>query len=313
MASFSLDALPSLAGRRVVVTGGNSGIGWEAARMFAARGGHVVLACRDPGRAEAAAARLREAVPGASVELQALDLASLTSVAAFAERLAAAAPTLDRLVNNAGIMAVPEGRTQDGFESQLGTNHLGHFALTARLLPLLVAAGRPDQPARVVTVSSTMHRRSDLHFDDLMLSRGYHPWVAYGQSKLANLLFTYELDRRLRAAGLPVRALACHPGYAATNLQNSMRRGAFMSWMTDLGNRLVAQSAEGGAWPTVHAALSAEVDGGDYVGPGGLFEIGGPPRKVASNRASHDRESQRRLWDLSEQLTGVRFEGLGAG
>ena len=292
-----------------VITGGNSGIGLEAAKVLVSRNATVVLACRDARKMGEAAASLRAAGAG-RVEQVVLDLSSLASVRSAATELAGRFPQIDVLVNNAGVMALPEAKSADGHELQFATNHLGHFALTARLLPLLVAAGTPERPARVVNVSSTMHRRANLNFDDPMLTRGYHPWVAYGQSKMANLLFTYELDRRLRAAGLPVRALACHPGYAATNLQNTMRRGAFMTLATDLGNRLVAQSAEGGAWPTVHAALSPEVDGGDYVGPGGLFEIAGPPRKVASNRASHDADSQRRLWELSERLTGVRFEGL---
>jgi NAD(P)-dependent dehydrogenase (short-subunit alcohol dehydrogenase family) len=281
--------IPSQAGRTVVVTGGNSGLGLETARALAAAGAHVVLAVRDVSRGEQAAAGL----PG-SVEVRRLDLADLSTVHAFAE---AWTGPLDVLVNNAGIMAVPEGRTADGFELQFGTNHLGHFALTNLLLPVVTE--------RVVTVSSGLHRSGRIALDDLNWERRrYSPQGAYGQSKLANLLFTLELQRRLTAAGSPVRATAAHPGWAATNLQSgsgSQVKDAAMA----LGNRLFAVSGEQGALPTLFAA-TADVPGGSYAGPDGPFMRGGPTLAGRSPAAS-DAELARELWTASAELTGVDF------
>jgi NAD(P)-dependent dehydrogenase (short-subunit alcohol dehydrogenase family) len=301
--------VPDQSGRTLVVTGANSGIGFEAAATLAAAGAHVVLACRDPVRAGEAAAQLRTRHPGASLETLPLDLASLASVRDFAKAFGDRHARLDVLVNNAGVMAIPRRTTADGFEMQLGTNHLGHFALTGLLLPLLLATAG----ARVVTVSSTAHRPGRMHWDDLQSERSYSRWGAYGQSKLANLLFTFELDRRARAAGRDLVAVACHPGYAGTNLQFVGARMDGSRWMESLmrwANRVFAQDAAMGALPTLYAATAPDVRGGDYYGPDGMFEAWGHPKKVASSARSRDREAARRLWEISEELTGVRYPAL---
>jgi NAD(P)-dependent dehydrogenase (short-subunit alcohol dehydrogenase family) len=280
----------------VVVTGGNSGLGLATARALAAAGARVVLAVRDPARGEQAAAGLR-----GDVEVRRLDLADLSSVRAFA---AAWTGDLDVLVNNAGIMAVPAGRTADGFELQFGTNHLGHFALTNLLLPHVTD--------RVVTVSSGLHRSGTIVLDDLNWERRpYSPSRAYGQSKLANLLFTLELQRRLTAAGSPVRATAAHPGWAATNLQahsGSRLKDAAMA----LGNRLLAVSGEQGALPTLFAA-TADVPGGSYAGPDGFSEMRGYPTLVGRTAEASDVALAGRLWAASAELTGVDFPAAVAG
>lgn len=299
------DDIPELHGKTVLITGANSGIGLEAARHLARRGPRLLLACRNLEKGEAAAERVREAGPEATVELVSLDLADLESVRAAAEQVNDRVERLDILIDNAGVMATPERRTADGFELQLGTNHLGHFALTGRLLPRLVAS----EAARVVVVSSGMHKIGKIDFDDLNWEHGYDRWRAYGQSKLANLLFCYELQRRLEKQHPNVISLACHPGYASTHLQTA---GAEMSGNTltagvmKIGNTLFAQSAEAGAWPTVFAATSPDVHGGDYVGPG-IFRIWGRPTRQRSSGRSHDVEVAQRLWEVSEELTGVRF------
>ncbi len=297
--------------RTVLVTGGNSGIGLEAVRAMAALGDRVVLASRDASRGAAARADVLHTAPDADVELLALDLADLSAVERAAGEALERHPRLDVLVNNAGVMATPLRRTADGFELQLGTNHLGHFALTGRLLPALLAAPAP----RVVTVSSGAHRIGGIDFSNLDGSRGYSRWRAYGQSKLANLLFTAELQRRVVAAGLPLRSVAAHPGYAATNLQ---ARGPQMSGsrlgeaLAALGNRLLAQPAVAGALPTVHAATAAHVRGGDYFGPDGPFEARGRPARADRSAAARDEATARRLWEVSQDLTGVRYDALGA-
>jgi NAD(P)-dependent dehydrogenase (short-subunit alcohol dehydrogenase family) len=283
---------------RIVVTGGNGGLGLETVKALARDGHRVVLACRDRARGDEAA----RGVTGA-VEVAELDLASLASVRAFAERFDG---TLDVLVNNAGVMAIPRSETTDGFEKQLGTNHLGHFALTALLWPRL----RETPGARVVTVSSTAHKLGKMDFDDLMGTRKYSPWGAYGQSKLANLLFSFELARRIDKAGLGLRSVACHPGYANTNLQMvgpQASGSAFMGAMMRMSNALFAQSAEAGAWPTEFAALRDEAVNGSFIGPGGLFERAGKPKLVRGNARANDLDDARRLWDESEKLTGVSF------
>ena len=302
--------VPSLRSRTIVVTGANSGIGLEAARTLAGAGAHVVLACRDPRRAESAASKLRAANPGAELEILPLDLASLASVREFASAFSARHARLDVLVNNAGVMAIPRRTTADGFEMQLGTNHLGHFALTGLLLPRLLVAPAP----RVVTVSSTAHRMGRMRFDDLHGERSYRRWRAYGQSKLANLLFSYELDRRTRAAGRALVAAACHPGYSATNLQlvgPRMDGSRGMETLMDWANRVFSQDASMGSLPTLFAATAPSVQGGDYYGPDRMFETWGHPTKVGSSARSRDVQSARRLWEVSEELTGVRYEGLG--
>jgi NAD(P)-dependent dehydrogenase (short-subunit alcohol dehydrogenase family) len=304
---WTAQQMPEVTGKVAVITGANSGIGLVAARELARKGAQVVLAVRSIERGEEAARSIRAFAPGASVEVAPLDLSSLASVRAFAESLGARHRKLDLLVNNAGVMALPRRTTADGFELQFGTNHLGHFALTGLLLPRLVAAGGP---ARIVTVSSNLHRRGRMAFDDLMGERRYDKWGAYAQSKLANLLFTYELDRRLRAAGLPVLAVACHPGFAATNLQLAgprMEGSRVVEAVSSFASSLFAQSAEMGALPTLYAAVAPDVQGGDYIGPDGFVELRGYPRKVGSSAASRDADAARRLWEVSEQLTGTRY------
>ncbi len=282
--------IPDQTGRTAVVTGANSGLGLATAQALAGAGAHVVLAVRDTARGEAAAATVR-----GSVEVRPLDLADLSSVREFA---AGWHGDLDLLINNAGVMNTPEARTKDGFETQFGTNHLGHFALTNLLLPHITD--------RVVTLSSTAHRTSPrVRFDNLDLTGEYSPWAAYSQSKLANLLFTLELQRRLGAAGSPVRALAAHPGWAATNLQGndaSFLRGLFLR----LGNRLVAQDSRAGALPTLYAAVQ-DLPGASFVGPDGMFELRGAPTLVGRSAAAGDPAAARRLWTVSEELTGVAF------
>ncbi|QBJ97306.1 SDR family NAD(P)-dependent oxidoreductase [Rhodococcus sp. ABRD24] len=276
-------------GRTFVVTGANSGLGAEAAKALAKAGAHVVLACRDVGKGRAVAADL-----GSNVEVRRLDLADLSSVREFADSV----DGLDVLVNNAGVMAVPLRRTADGFEMQIGTNHLGHFALTGLLL------GRIRD--RVVTMSSTMHKIGTIDLDDLNWERRpYKRWPAYGQSKLANLLFTYELQRRLAATGSKVKALASHPGYAATNLQSHTEsiQGRIMT----LANPVIAQSAEMGVLPMLYAATVPDAIGGSYLGPSSLFETRGYPKVVGSSRKSRDERVAGQLWSLSEQLTDITY------
>jgi NAD(P)-dependent dehydrogenase (short-subunit alcohol dehydrogenase family) len=279
-----------MTGRTAIVTGANSGIGRAAAHALAGAGARVVLAVRDTDKGSAAAATM----PG-ETEVRRLDLASLESVREFA---AAWDGELDLLINNAGVMVPPLTRTADGFELQFGTNHLGHFALTNLLLGHVTG--------RVVTVSSTGHRVGGIDFDDLNWERKpYKPWRAYGQSKLANLLFTAELQRRLTEAGSTVLAMAAHPGYAATNLQFKSQRRA-LDLISTIGNRLVAQDEAGGALPTLYAAV-ADIPGNSFAGPDGFLEQRGGPTLVGRSETAADAELARRLWDASEELTGVRF------
>jgi NAD(P)-dependent dehydrogenase (short-subunit alcohol dehydrogenase family) len=309
MSGWTADDIPDLTGKTIIVTGGNSGIGYEAALQLARKGANVVLACRDPGRAGDAAERIRSGFSAASVGVMALDLASLASVRSFAEEFSHRHARLDVLCNNAGVMALPYRRTEDGFEMQLGTNHLGHFALTGLLLERLLST----EGARVVNVSSTAHRMGKMRFDDLQSERGYGKWRAYGQSKLANLLFTYELQRRLAAAGADAISVACHPGYAATNLQLAgprMQGSSMLERMSSLANALFAQSAAMGALPTLYAATAPDVCGGDYIGPDGFGETWGHPKKVGSNARSRNGSDAARLWEISEELTGVHYEVL---
>jgi len=285
--------IPSQAGRTAVVTGGNSGLGLATARALARAGASVVLAVRDPGRG----ARAAESVEG-EVTVRQLDLADLTSVRAFADGWSG---DLDVLVNNAGIMMVPAGRTADGFELQFGTNHLGHFALTNLLLPHVTD--------RVVTVSSGLHRSGVIDLDDLNWQRrAYNATGAYGQSKLANLLFTLELQRRLTSAGSPVRALAAHPGYSATNLQGRTGNRIADGGMR-LANLVIAQSDARGALPTL-AAATRDLPGGSYLGPDGFQEMRGYPVLVGRSAAAGDPELARRLWEASAELTGTDLPAL---
>jgi NAD(P)-dependent dehydrogenase (short-subunit alcohol dehydrogenase family) len=306
MSAWTPSNIPDQSGRTFVVTGANSGIGLVTARELARKGASVILACRSLDRGETAAQSLRDAVLDAKVSVSKLDLASLQSIRAFAERFHRENETLDGLINNAGLMALPRTLTEDGFEMQIGTNHLGHFALTGLLLPALFRA----KSARIVNVSSQAHRMGSMHFDDLMGEKHYEKWAAYGQSKLCNLLFTYELARRLEKTHPDLRVTAAHPGYSATDLQRKgpeAEGSAFMGGLMKVANALFAQSSDTGALPTLRAATDPDAKSADYFGPRGPFEIGGAPVKVDSNERSHDLESAKKLWEMSEELTKVHF------
>ena len=298
--------IDDLSGRTAVVTGANSGLGLASAQALAAAGARVLLACRDRARSADALARVAAEATGEAPEVVRLDLADLDSVAAAADDVAGRTDRLDLLLNNAGVMAIPLRRTAQGHEAQLGTNHLGHFALTGRLLPVLLAAERP----RVVTTSSFMHHLGRMRWDDLDWQRGYRKWEAYGQSKLANLLFTFELDRRARAAGCSLVAAAAHPGYASTALQQrgpEMSGNKAMALTMRLGNAAMAQPPQAGALPQLYAAVAPDVEGGDYIGPGGPFELRGSPKKVRAAKRAYRGADAERLWQASEALTGVEY------
>jgi len=307
--SWSLATMPALDGRTVVVTGANSGLGFEASRVFALKGADVVLACRSVERGDRAREEIEAEFPASSLEVRKLDLGSLDSVASFAASLREERDRLDVLCNNAGVMAIPRSETDDGFETQFGVNHLGHFALTGRLLPLLCST--PGE-SRVVTQSSGLHERGEMAFEDPMGERSYDRWDAYAQSKLANLLFAYELQRRLDDANVTdVLSVGCHPGYAATNLQyrGPEARGSRARLLAmKLANAVVAQSARRGALPMLYAASSEHVKGGEYVGPGGPLNMRGTPAIQQSSPASYDRDDASQLWTVSEELTGVTYE-----
>jgi NAD(P)-dependent dehydrogenase (short-subunit alcohol dehydrogenase family) len=301
MAKWTTNDIPDLAGKRAIVTGANSGIGYHTALELARHGATVVLACRSAERGRKALEAIRAAAPDADAELGALDLADLASVRAFAE---AHREPLDLLVNNAGVMALPRRTTADGFEMQFGTNHLGHFALTGLLLPALL--GRPS--ARVVTVTSMVHWVGRLDFGNLDAERAYHKWPAYAQAKLANLVFAKELDRRA-----PFISVASHPGYATTNLQHAgptMTGSKASAAIMTAGNALLGQSAAAGAWPSLYAATATGVEGGRCYGPGGPAQSRGTPRRVRTARRADDPALARRLWEVSEERTGVSYDAL---
>jgi NAD(P)-dependent dehydrogenase (short-subunit alcohol dehydrogenase family) len=301
MAKWTTTDIPDQTGRVAVITGANTGLGYETAAALAAKGAHVVLAVRNLDKGKDAAALIHKRNPAAEVNLQELDLTSLDSIRAAAEQLRSDHDRIDMLVNNAGVMWTPESTTKDGFELQFGTNHLGHFAFTGLLLDRLL----PVAGSRVVTVSSIGHRiRADIHFDDLQWERGYSRVGAYGQAKLANLMFTYELQRRLAPHGTTIAA-AAHPGGSRTELSRNLPsplRGVF-----NVVEPLVAQDAATGALPTLRAATDPGVHGGQYFGPDGFGQMRGHPKVVASSAKSHDVEVQKRLWAVSEELTGVVY------
>jgi len=304
--AWTADDIPDLSGKTIDVTGGNSGIGYEAALEFARKRADVILACRDLGKARTAAAQITSSAPGAKVDVMELDLSNLASVRGFSDAFHLQHQALHVLCNNAGVMAIPYRQTADGFEMQFGTNHLGHFALTGLLLDRLLAT----EGARVVNVASGAHRFGSIRFDDLQWKNGYRKWRAYGQSKLANLLFTLELQRKVDAAGKKLLTVACHPGYAATNLQAvgpKMSGSSIMEYLSEAGNRLLAQSAAMGALPTEYAAVAPDVKGGDYIGPDGMAELWGHPARVGRNAAAQDGAAASRLWEISEQLTKVHY------
>ncbi|WP_461169008.1 oxidoreductase [Arthrobacter sp. Z1-15] len=302
MRTYSAGDVPDQSGKTAVVTGSNSGLGLQTALVLAAKGARVELACRDAKRGEAAMERIRAETGNDDVRVRQLDLGSLESVRAFA---AAQERPVDLLINNAGVMATPHRTTADGFELQFGVNHLGHFALTGLLLPTLRAAPAP----RVVTVSSLAHRGGKIDFDDLAAERSYRPWARYNQSKLANLLFTFELNRRLQARGENLVAAAAHPGFASTNLTAGMHHPATLDLLGGFF-RLLGQSGARGALPALYAATAPGVRGGDFYGPDGPGQLRGKPAPVTPAPQARDALAARRLWDVSTKLTGVVFEGL---
>jgi NAD(P)-dependent dehydrogenase (short-subunit alcohol dehydrogenase family) len=298
--------IPDLSGKTIVVTGANSGIGLCAAEELAARGTHVILACRSREKGRVALERIRARRADADVVLESLDLSSLASVRAFAELVRGRHARLDVLVNNAGVMALPFAKTADGFEMQVGTNHLGHFALTALLWPSLVA----NDGARVVTVGSVAHFFGNVRLEDLCREKGYSRWSAYAQSKLCNMLFAKELARRVERARLGVTSVACHPGYASTNLQVKtarIRGSSFEETLMNVGNTTLAQSASWGSMPTLYAATH-EVTPGSYIGPSGPLGLVGMPAPARTSGRANDPELAARLWALSEELTKTPFD-----
>ncbi|WP_371618579.1 oxidoreductase [Streptomyces sp. NBC_00454] len=316
MAGWRASDVPDQSGRTAVVTGANSGIGYFTALELARRGASVVLACRSAARGRAAEVRLRTEVPGAEVEFIPLDLADLATVREFAGAYAQRHGTLDLLVNNAGVMALPFGRTADGFETQFGVNHLGHFALTGLLLPRLLAAA---PGARIVSLSSGFHMFGDVDHTDLDSERNYRRWIAYGRSKTANLLFIHELARRLAAAGSGIVAASAHPGYASTNLHvaaapqadttlGSRIAVAANSLGTAVGNGVIAQSAASGALPALYAATAPGVRPDEFIGP--RFGFRGAPARSRRAKWTLDDKSGERLWAASEKLTGVSYASL---
>ena len=295
---FSEASVPDQSGRTVLITGANTGLGHETARVLAAKNARVLLACRSTDKGRSARDRILALHPNADIEVVQLDLGSLESIREAADQIRAE-PRLDLIINNAGIMYPPHEETADGFESQFGVNHLGHFALTGRLMDEV----RATPGARVVTVSSQGHRMrgGEIDFDDVHAEKSYSRQKRYNMSKLANLLFTYELQRRLAAAGKDTLAVAAHPGWTETNLQEHAKAVKFL-------NRFLAQEPLMGALPTLYAATQSDVNGAEYYGPSGFMEMNGPPKRVKSNRRSHDRNIAERLWNVSEDLTGVRFQ-----
>ncbi len=302
---WTVDNMCDLSGSTVVVTGANSGIGFDAARVCASSGAHTILACRNEGKGTEAAAAVAGGNPEGSVEYRRLDLASLASVREFSKSLLSSFDRIDVLVNNAGIMMTPYERTEDGFEGQFGVNHLGHFALTGLLLPALLAA----PAARVVNISSFGHYMGWINFNNLMFEggKGYHPVTAYSRSKLANLLFTRELQRRFNSSGSNAMALAAHPGAARTNLARYVEERWYLRPFVPLGLEYVAQPSAMGALPTLRAIADPDVRGGEYFGPRGPFEVRGYPVKVGSSPLVRNRKTAERLWSVSEQLTGVKY------
>ena len=300
--------MPDQTGRTIVITGANSGIGFEAARALAEHGGTIVLACRNRAKADAAVAAIHGTAPDANLEVLELDLADLDSVAMAAEKFLANHDRLDLLINNAGLMALPHQTTVQGFEMQFGVNHLAHFALTGRLIERLTAT----PGSRVVSISSNGHKLGSIHFDDLQSEQKYGPWRAYFQSKLANLLFTYELQRKLGAAKAGTIAVAAHPGGSNTNLGNE-NPGGVLNTIAMKSRPLIEmmmQPAPMGALPTLRAAVDPGVMGGQYYGPDRFMEQRGHPILVKSTKRSHDEGVARRLWSISEELTGVTYTAL---
>jgi len=306
---WTIEQIPTQTGKTALVTGANSGIGYQAALELARHGAHVLLGCRNAAKGAAALDRLKSEAPGASAEVVELDMASLASIRAFASSFAARGVALDLLINNAGVMALPKREvTVDGFERQFGTNHLGHFALTGLLIPQLLAAPAP----RVVTVASLAHRNGKIDFENLQSERGYKPLLAYGESKLANILFAKELDRRARAAQSKLISLAVHPGISRTNiLENGPGTRNLQAIALRILAPIIIQPDDAGALPTLYAATSPDAKGGEYIGPDGFQEFKGSPVVVQPRANGLDEAVGKRLWTVSEELTGVVYPVLG--
>jgi NAD(P)-dependent dehydrogenase (short-subunit alcohol dehydrogenase family) len=305
-ARWTAAAIPPQAGKTVLITGANSGIGFQAARELARQGAQVLLGVRDAAKGDAARSRILAELPQAQVAIVPLDMASLASIRAFAGEFVSSGAKLDVLINNAGVMALPKReQTVDGFERQFGTNHLGHFALTGLLVPALLAAPAP----RVVTVASLAHRNGKMEWDNLQSEKSYSPWGAYNMSKLANILFARELDRRTREAHSKLMSVACHPGISITNI--AQYGTDFKSKFVKAVGGLIFQDDAKGALPTLYAATAPEVQGGQYIGPGGFGEMGGFPKVVQPRPQALDEQAGRKLWTVSEQLTGVVYPPLG--
>ena len=298
--------VPTQHGKVALITGANSGLGREATRVLADAQATVVMACRNESKAQAALESIQSQNPQAQVAVMALDLSSLASIKEFAQAFTARFDRLDVLMNNAGVMALPQCETEDGFEMQFGVNHLGHFALTGHLWPLLLST----EGSRIVNVSSNAHKFGRMNWADVHNRKRYNAWAVYGQSKLANLLFTLGLNKRLQHAGTGAIAVAAHPGYAATHLFHSsaeMAGSKTKRWLADMGNRLMAQPADMGALPQLYAATAPDVQSGDYYGPGGFMQGRGYPKKVACRPAAQDEGAAEKLWGLSEEQTGVCY------
>jgi NAD(P)-dependent dehydrogenase (short-subunit alcohol dehydrogenase family) len=309
MSKWTPRQMPPQQGRLAIVTGANSGIGYQTARYLSRVGATVILACRNREKGEAARAKIVLDNPTAKVEVRVLDVADLDSVRRFATEFLSEGSGLDLLINNAGVMAIPERRTTpQGFEMQFGTNHLGHFALTGLLLPALLR--QPN--SRVVTVASIAHKGGKLNFDDLNAERGYDPRGAYQQSKLANLVFGLELDRRLRARSARTASVIAHPGVAVTNIVSNGMGTGLKGRLVNALLSFVAQSDDRGSWPLLYAATSPEAHGGGYYGPDGIAEVKGSPVEVKPKPHALDPAAGKRLWEISETLTGVRYEALNS-
>ena len=305
---WSTNDMPSQQGKIALITGANSGIGFEAAKALAEKGAHVIMACRNPQKANEAMDTLRREVPNADITFLQMDLASQSSIKAAVETFKEDHTQLDLLINNAGVMWLPKSDTEDGYEMQFGTNHLGHFTLTGLLLDMLT--NTPD--SRIVTVSSLGHYTGKIHFDDIKLDKRYGKHKSYAQAKLANLMFAYELDRKLKAAGKNTRSIAVHPGGSSTNLATpGFEKGASLfTGVAKVFFPYVTQNAQSGALPTLFGATAAEANGGDYIGPSKLFEVIGAPKKVSSSRYSKRKDVAEQLWKLSEELTNIQFDAI---
>jgi NAD(P)-dependent dehydrogenase (short-subunit alcohol dehydrogenase family) len=310
MSDWTTDDIPDQTGKVILITGANSGIGYEAAKALADKGAHVVLACRSRTKAAAAVAQIEAESPSGSTEILEMDLADLDSVKAAADAFLTGHDRLDALVNNAGLMAIPKKLTEQGIEMQLGVNHLGHFALTGHLLDVLAASGTEDDPARVVSISSQAHRTGKIDVDNLDAGESYNPWRAYGQSKLANLLFMRELEERCDDRDLPIMSVAAHPGASNTELGDESA-GDMMTRLLGLVRPILikfgTQSAAMGALPTLRAVTDPDADGGDYFGPDGFQEFKGHPVKVDMNKRAKDDDLAEQLWDVSTELSGVSY------